>query len=409
MNIIEIIEKKKDKGELSLEELEYAFNGFLSGIVENYQMSALLMAICINGMSFEEVKNLTDIMVKSGKVIDASKIDGILVDKHSTGGVGDDVTLVLGPILASLGLKVGKMSGKGLGITGGTIDKLSSIPGFRTNLTIEEFVHNINTIGFSITSQTPDITPLDKAIYALRDVSGTTSSIPLIASSIMSKKMAIPAKYILIDIKVGEGALIKTKNDAYELADIMVKIGEYYDRVVIPVLTDMTHPLSDAVGNALAILDVVDTLKGKKSALLDLSIHLSSILLTYALNIDMEEAEKKVHEVLNNGLALKKFYEFVENQGGDLSKVSVSSKVDKVLSDKSGIVENISAYKIGSIGVDLGTGRKMVDAPIDYSVGIKLNVHVGDRVDIGDTLCYIYKNDEKDYSDQIKDAFIIVN
>lgn len=409
MNIIEIIEKKKDNKELSLEELEYAFNGFLSGDVADYQMSSLLMAICINGMSFDETKNLTDIMVQSGVTIDTSKTEGILVDKHSTGGVGDDVTLVLGPILASIGLKVGKMSGRGLGITGGTIDKLSSIPGFRTSLTIDEFIHNINTVGLSISSQTPDITPLDKVVYALRDVSGTTSSIPLIASSIMSKKIAIGAEYILIDIKVGEGALIKNRGDALELANTMVKIGDAYNRVVIPVLTDMDNPLSDSIGNSLAILDVIDTLKGKRSALLDLSIHLSSILLTYSLNIDMKEAEDKVNEVLNNGSALKKFYEFVENQGGDLSKVSVSSKVDKILSSKSGTIESISAYKIGSTGVKLGAGRKKINDAIDYGVGIKLNVHVGDKVNTGDTLCYVYKNDDNDYSDELRGSFVIVN
>lgn len=408
MNIIDVIEKKKDNKELSFDELDYAFNGYLNGSIADYQMSALLMAICINGMSFEETKNLTDIMVKSGEVIDVNTIDGVLVDKHSTGGIGDDVTLVMGPILASLNLKFGKMSGRGLGITGGTIDKLESIPGFRVSLTKEEFIHNLNTVGMTICSQTPNMTPLDKVIYELRDVSGTTSSIPLIASSIMSKKIAIGAKYILIDIKVGEGALIKTKEDAMHLADTMVKIGDAYDRKVIPVLTDMSTPLSDSIGNALAILDVMDTLKGKSSALLNLTIKLSSILASLALNISIEEATSKVEEVLKTGAALNKFYEFVQNQGGDLSKVTVSSKVDEIISNQDGIVENIYAHKIGSLAVNLGVGRKKKNDPIDYGVGIKLKTRIGDRIKKGDILCYIYKNDDKDYTEEAISAFNIV-
>lgn len=409
MSIIEIIEKKKDARELTLDELNYAFMGYLNGDVADYQMSALLMAICINGMSLEETKNLTNIMVNSGETIDSSKINGILVDKHSTGGVGDDVTLVMGPILASLGLKVGKMSGKGLGITGGTIDKLESIPGFRVNLTNEEFIYNINSVGLSICSQSPNMTPLDKVIYELRDVSGTTSSIPLIASSIMSKKIAVGAKYILIDIKVGEGALIKTKDDAMILADTMVKIGEDHDIKVIPVLTDMSVPLGDAIGNALAVIDVIDTLKGKKSALLDLCKRLSSILVCNVLNISEEEANAKIEEVLNSGAALNKLYEFVSNQGGDISKVSVSSNIEEVKANKSGILQNISAYKIGEISVNLGAGRKKKNAPIDYGVGIKLKVHVGDEITDGAPLCLVYKNDNNDYTNVVREAFNIVN
>ena len=408
MNIIEIIEKKKGKLELSLEEMKYAFNGFLSGDVADYQMSSLLMAICINGMSFDETKNLTDIMINSGERIDTSKINGIMVDKHSTGGVGDDVTLIMGPILASLGLKVGKMSGKGLGITGGTIDKLLSIPGFRVSLTMDEFIYNINKVGLSISSQTPNMTPLDKVIYELRDVSGTTSSIPLIASSIMSKKIAVGAKYILIDIKVGNGALIKTKKEALELADTMVKIGASYDVEVIPVLTDMNVPLGDAIGNSLAILESIDALKGKKSALLDLCIHLSSILASHALNISMEEATEKVNNVLNDGSALNKFYEFVSNQGGDINSLNISTNVDTILSDKSGTIENISAHKLGSIAVSLGAGRKKKNDAIDYSVGIKLKAHIGDTINAGDTLCLVYKNDDKDYTNDIRESFTIV-
>ena len=405
MNIIDVIEKKKDGNELSFEELNYAFNGYLNGTVADYQMSALLMAICINDMSFDEIKHLTDIMINSGELIDSSKVDGIMVDKHSTGGVGDDVTLVLGPIMASLGLKFGKMSGRGLGITGGTIDKLESIPGFRVSLTTEEFIHNLNTIGISLCSQTPNMTPLDKVIYELRDVSGTTSSIPLIASSIMSKKIALGAKYIIIDIKVGNGALLKSKEDAIQLANIFVKLGDAYGRKVIPVLTNMDTPLSDSIGNALSILDVIDTLKGKKSALSDLSLHLSSILASNALGIDMDEARERVEKVLNEGIALNKFYECVANQGGDLSKVEVSQNVDEITSDKSGIIKSIKAHNIGSIAVDLGAGRKKKNDAIDYGVGIKLKVHVGDEIHEGDILCYVYKNSDKDYTREAFDIF----
>lgn len=409
MNIIEIIEKKKDAKELSFDELNYAFNGYLNNEIADYQMSALLMAICINGMSFEETKHLTDIMINSGEIIDSSKINGILVDKHSTGGIGDDVTLVMGPILASVGLKVGKMSGRGLGITGGTIDKLESIPGFRVNLTTEEFIHNINTVGLSVCSQTPNMTPLDKIIYELRDVSGTTSSIPLIASSIMSKKIAVGAKYVLIDVKVGEGALIKTKEDATALADTMIKIGDAHNLKVIPVLTDMSKPLSDSIGNALAVLDVIDTLKGKKSRLLDLSKYLSSILISNAYGISIDEAQEKVEYSLNTKAALNKFYEFVSNQGGDLDKIVLSSQMDAIKANKAGKIEGISAHKIGEIAVNLGAGRKKKNDVIDYNVGIKLSVHVGDFVNVGDILCYIYKKDDIDYTEEVRSAFNIVN
>ena len=251
MGILEIIDKKREGKELSREEINYAFNGYFNGVIEDYQMSSLLMAICIQGMNERETIDLTDLMLNSGTSLDTSKIEGVQVDKHSTGGVGDKTTLIIGPIMAALGYKMGKLSGRSLGFTGGTIDKLESIPGFRVSFTSDEFISNLNKVGFALMMQTPDMTPLDKVIYDLRDVSGTVSSVPLIASSIMSKKLAVGSKYILIDLKVGDGALIKNKSDAVDLANLMIQIGKAYDREVIPVLTDMNIPLGDNVGNAL--------------------------------------------------------------------------------------------------------------------------------------------------------------
>ncbi len=407
-DILNIINKKRLKQELSKEELEYAFIGYLNNKIENYQMSSLLMAICINGMSLRETVDLTDIMLKSGTVLDTSKIKGIQVDKHSTGGVGDKTTLIIGPILASLGLKVAKLSGRGLGLTGGTIDKLESIPGIKLSYSNDEFIKNVNKVGFALMEQTKDLAPLDKVIYNLRNATGTVASIPLIASSIMSKKLAVGAKYILIDLKVGSGALLQTEQEAKELASTMIKIGKSYDKVVIPVLSQMDTPLGDNVGNALEVIEAMEVLKGKKGHLRDLSIELSSVLFAKATNIGLKDAKKKVNEVLDNGQAYKKFVEFVENQCGSLDKIQVSQELKDVLSDKEGFIEKISAKKIAEVSLNLGSGKKKLSDKINYGVGVVLKKQISDYVKKGDVLAQIYQDVKCDYSNEVLDAFKIV-
>ena len=408
MDILDIISKKKDNKELSREEMEFAYCGYLKGSIPDYQMSSFLMATCINGMTFDETLALTDIMLKSGKILDTSEIKGVQVDKHSTGGVGDKTSMIIGPIMASLGLKMGKLSGRGLGFTGGTIDKLESIPGFRVALTSEEFLHDLNKVGFVECEQTPEFTPLDKVIYNLRSVTGTVESIPLIASSIMSKKLAVGAKYILIDLKVGEGALIKNKKDAVTLANMMIEIGKRYDKTVLPVLTDMDMPLGDNIGNSLEVLEALDVLKGKYGNLRDLCIELSSVLYSKAMGVNLDAARREVTEVLDNGLAYRKFLEFVKNQGGNIEKIGVAKYLKQIKSDREGKLKKISAYKIGMLSVHLGGGREKKGDVINYGVGIVLNKHIGDDIKTGDVLCYTYQDDEKNYENEALEAFTIV-
>lgn len=408
MDILEIIDKKRLKNKLTREELDFAFNGYVKGNIPDYQMSSLLMAITINGMDFEETLSLTDIMLSSGTRLDTSSVKGMQVDKHSTGGVGDKTSLIIGPIMASLGLKMGKLSGRGLGFTGGTIDKLESIPGFRVALSKEEFLYNMNKIGFVECEQTPEFTPLDKAIYSLRSVTGTVSSIPLIASSIMSKKLAVGARYILIDIKVGEGALLKTKSEAVELANTLIEIGKAYSTEVIPVLTDMDMPLGDNVGNSLEVLEALDILKGKYGPLRDLCIELSSVLYSKSMNKPLPEARKLVTEVLDNGRAYDKFLEFVKTQGGNIEEIAVAKYLKPIKSQSEGILKSISAQKIGHLSLILGGGREKKESTIDYGVGVVLNKHIGDNIKMGDTLCYLYQNDEIDHTQIALEAFTIV-
>ncbi len=408
MNIIDIITKKRLKEELSYEELSYAFNSYLKGLVKDYQMSSLLMAIVINGMSDEETFNLTDIFLKSGDRLDLSSIKGTKIDKHSTGGIGDKITLIIGPIVASLGVVVPKMSGRGLGYTGGTIDKLESIKGFKTSLTEDEFIKELKDIGFAITSQTSNLCPMDKYIYALRDVTGTTESIPLIATSIMSKKIAGGADKILIDIKCGEGALIKTKEDANKLKTLMERIGSYYQKETICEITDMNTPLGTNIGNALEVMEAMDVLNGKQGKLTDLSIELASQMVSIGLNISFEEARKKVLENINNKKALNKFLEFVKYQGGDISSLKVSSYKEEVKSKKSGTIKSIKALNIGKLSCSLGAGRLNKEDIIDYSVGIVLNKVVGDKVNINDTLFTMYKKDDTKVLIDIDDYYEII-
>ena len=397
--ILDIINKKRLGKELTKEELSFAFDSYLNKEVEDYQMSSLLMAICINGMNDREIFDLCDIFIKSGEVLDLSDIDGIKVDKHSTGGVGDKTTLVVAPIVASLGVPVVKMSGRGLGYTGGTIDKLESIPGFRTNLSVTQLKEEVKKIGMVITSQTANLTPMDKVIYALRDVSGTVESIPLIAVSIMSKKIASGADKIVIDIKLGKGALIKTKKDAEKLSKIMIKIGKFYERDVKTIITDMDNPLGNSIGNSIEVLEAMDVLMNRENGKFrDLCVELASIMVSMGKNISIEEATKRVNNSINHGLAYNKFLEFVAYQKGNIRKIKLSDKKVEVISTKSGVVIKIDALEFGKLSVSLGAGRKNKTDTIDPSVGIKLNKLVGDKVKKGDVLCTLYVKNKKDYS-----------
>ncbi len=393
MNIVDIINKKRLNQELSYEEMDYAFNGYLNNIVKDYQMSSLLMAICINGMNDNEIFNLCDIFIKSGDVLDLSSIKGVKVDKHSTGGVGDKVTLIVGPIVASLGIPVAKMSGRGLGHTGGTIDKLESIKGFNVNLTEEEFIKQVNDIGIAVISQTKNLCPLDKVIYALRDVTGTVASIPLIATSIMSKKIAGGADKILLDVKVGNGALMKTMEEAKALADIMERIGKKYNRDVICEITDMNIPLGDNIGNSLEVIEAMDVLTGKKQGRIkDLCVDVASQMVHMATNEEYESCKKKVLEVIDNGKAYQKFLEFVKAQGGDITSLKVSDKTIEIRSNKEGTLKTIYALPLGELSVSLGAGRRSKEDAIDYTVGIVINKEVGDIIKKNDLLATLYVN-----------------
>ncbi|MDO4375765.1 MAG: thymidine phosphorylase [bacterium] len=391
MNIIDIITKKKNKQVLNYEELKYAFNGYLNKEVKDYQMSALLMAITINGMTYEETLDLTDIFIKSG---DVYKFDKPVCDKHSTGGIGDTVTLIIAPIVAALNVPMAKMSGKGLGITGGTIDKLESIPGFNVNLTKEDYHKGIKDIGLAVGAQTEDLVPLDKVIYALRDVTGTTESIPLIASSIMSKKIACGATYIVIDIKCGEGALIKTEEDAKELSEYLIKIGTHFNRKVKTLITSMDEPLSNAVGNALEVLEAKEILEtNKQTKLRDVSLEVAANIVSMAKNIKVNEAKILCAKVLENQTAYKMFEKWISYQHGDLSKVKASDKIIKLKSNRNGTITKISALKVGKLAGLLGAGRKTKEDKIDYSVGIKLLCSENETVTKGQVLALLYVND----------------
>ena len=393
MNIIEIIEKKKNGEVLTKDELKFAFYGYLEDKIPDYQMSSLLMAICLKGMNTEETFALTDLFLHSGDVLDLSSLKGPKADKHSTGGVGDKTTMIIGPMVASCGVMVPKMSGRGLGHTGGTIDKLESIPSFRTNLTEEEFLAQVEDIGFAVTAQTKNLTPLDKKIYALRDVTGTTESIPLIASSIMSKKIAGGADCIVIDVKVGKGALIKTMPDAVKLSQLMEAIGAFYQRKVRTVITPMDTPLGRCVGNRLEVLEAIDLLNGKGDENLhNLCIQLAFHMVSMAKEIDYDEAKKEVLESLEDGRAYQKFLEFVKKQGGKLESLSIDAKKWEIHSSQDGVIEAIDALQIGELAVSLGAGRLNKGDVIDPCAGIVLNCKVGDSVSKGDILATLYSN-----------------
>ena len=391
--ILDIISKKASNYELTKEELETIFMGYLNDEVKDYQMSAFLMAICINDMSDSEVFALTDIFIKSGDVLDLSFIDGIKVDKHSTGGVGDKTTLIVAPLVASCNVPVIKMSGRGLGYTGGTIDKLESIDGFRVDLTEEEIKNQAKDIGIVITSQTKDLAPLDKKVYALRDVTATTNSIPLIASSIMSKKIAGGADKIVIDIKVGCGALIKTMEEAKRLSSLLIKIGTYYQKEVRTVISNMDRPLGHNIGNKLEVLEALEVLKGTvKGELLDLSVELATKMVSMGKEINEEEAMKEVKENLENGKALNKFLEFVKYQHGNIDNLEIDAKVYNIKANKSGILKDINALSIAKLSESLGAGRKSKDENIDYNAGIVIKKDIGEKIKEGDILASLYTN-----------------
>ena len=390
--IVDIINKKRLGQELSYKELDTFFNGYLEGRVKDYQMSSLLMAICINGMTEEEVFSLTKIFIDSGDRLDLSFIDDVVVDKHSTGGVGDKTTLIIAPIVASLGIPILKMSGRGLGYTGGTIDKLESIPGYQIDLSDEEVMKQVQDIDIVITGQTASLAPMDKQIYALRDVTGTVSSVPLIAVSIMSKKIAGGADKILIDVKVGNGALLQTIEEAEELSQLMKKIGAIYQKEVQTMISDMNTPLGYCIGNSLEVMEAIRILKGEEMGnnLTKLCIDLSTELVCMSKGVLPSDAQDMVMESLRSGAAYQKFVELVKAQHGDLSKISVSRKTKIMKANTTGTIQEISAIKLGELSVSLGAGRMAKEDSIDYGVGIELLKQVGDKVKKGEGIAKIY-------------------
>ena len=398
MDILDIIDKKEKRETLTKEELQYVIDGYLNGSIKDYQMSALLTEIDLLGLSEEETVNLTDIMLKSGETLDLG-FDN-LADKHSTGGVGDKTTIVLAPLVASLGVKVAKMSGRGLGHTGGTIDKLESIKGFQTSMSLEDFKKQVDEIGLALVGQMGNLVPADKKIYALRDVTGTVDSIPLIASSIMSKKLASGAKNIVIDLKVGSGALVNNLSEAKELAHLMVKIGKENNRNIACVLTDMDEPLGNAVGNSLEVIEALNTLKGDgPEDLTNLVIKLGTLMTSMSLNISEEEAKKRIKENLYNGKGYEKMLEWVKAQGGNIKEIPLANNQKEIISKEEGYISHIDALEIGKLSRKLGAGRLSKEDNIDLSVGIVLNHKVGDHINKGDVLATIFYN-EKEITDE---------
>ena len=398
MLMTDLIVKKRDGGELSHEEINFMIDGYTRGQIPDYQMSAMCMAILLRGMSDRETLDMTMAMVHSGETLDLSPIQGVKGDKHSTGGVGDKTSLVLCPMVAACGLKVAKMSGRGLGHTGGTIDKLESFPGFTTGISEETFFRNVNEIGIAIAGQTADLVPADKKLYALRDVTGTVPSIPLIVSSIMSKKLASGADVIVLDVKCGSGAFMKTEEEARTLARGLTRIGRLAGRKCAAVITDMDQPLGWAVGNALEVKEAISVLKGEKGGdLLELCLTLGSCMLTEAgLAGSIEEARAKLEKTISDGTALEKLSQMVTAQQGDGRDVYDTSRLPlapvqlEVPALESGFVRRIEAEQVGLVSMHLGGGRATKDSEIDLSVGLVLHKKVGDRVEAGESLATIH-------------------
>ena len=401
MRMYDIILKKRDGCELSAEEIAFFIDGYVRGEIPDYQAAALCMAIYFQGMTDEETVTLTDCMARSGDMVDLSRFGELSVDKHSTGGVGDKTSLIIAPIVASIGGKVTKMSGRGLGHTGGTVDKLESIPGYRVSIPQEEFLRQVENVGIAVIGQSGNLTPADKKLYALRDVTATVDSIPLITSSIMSKKLAAGSHNIVLDVKVGSGAFMKTPDDAKKLAENMVRIGKSCNRNIAALITDMDRPLGSAVGNALEIIEAVDVLRGrKKGDLYEVCVALATEMVMLFEGDAFEEAQAKVIGSVESGSAFQKMKEWISAQGGDVRYLDDTDLFEKpafitsVLSPCDGYITSMDTEAIGSAAVILGAGRSKKDDPIDYSAGIIVDKKTGDKVQKGDVLCYLYTNNE---------------
>ncbi|STY70460.1 Pyrimidine-nucleoside phosphorylase [Megamonas hypermegale] len=419
MRMVDIIEKKRDGQELTTAEINFFIEGYTKGEIPDYQASALAMAIYFQDMNDRERADLTRAMVESGDTIDLSAIDGVKVDKHSTGGVGDTTTLVLAPLVASLGVPVAKMSGRGLGHTGGTIDKLESIAGFHVELTREQFIDLVNRDKVAVIGQSGNLTPADKKLYALRDVTGTVNSIPLIASSIMSKKIAAGADAIVLDVKTGDGAFMKTQEDAEELAHAMVRIGNHVGRKTIAIISDMSQPLGFAIGNALEVKEAIETLQGKgPKDLTELVLTLGSQMVILAGKAKTsEEAKEILLDAIHSGKALAKFKEFLANQGGDASIVDDLTKLPQAKykielpAKQSGYISRMVADEIGVASMILGAGRATKEDVIDLAVGLVLHKKVGDKVEEGESILTIYSNREnvEDVKQKLYDNIFIAD
>ena len=399
MHFVDIIEKKKRKEELTDEEIAFWISGYEGGSIPDYQVSALLMAIVLNGMTDREISTLTRCMMNSGDIIDLSSIEGVKVDKHSTGGVGDKTSLSLMPMVASCGVKVAKMSGRGLGHTGGTLDKLESIPGFSISLTEEQFVNQVSDIGIALIGQTANLVPADKKIYALRDVTGTVDSIPLIASSIMSKKLASGADVIVLDVKYGNGAFMETMEKAEELSYQMIRIGESFGKKVAACISSMDQPLGNAVGNALEVREAIDTLKGQgPKDFTELCVVTGAVILEQAGVGTREECVAMMEDSISSGRALEVLKAMIKAQGGDERVVDdpdllpKARYVTKLKSYRNGYVHDLPAKPIGILAMNLGAGREHIDDVVDPAVGIVLNKKVGDFVARGEELAFVYHN-----------------
>lgn len=400
MNILEIIAKKRDKKVLSKEEIDFFVKNYTNGNITDYQAAALIMAIYINGMNYEETTSFTLAMAHSGEVLDLSEL-GMVVDKHSTGGIGDKITLILMPIIASLGIPAAKMSGRGLGFTGGTVDKLESIPGYNTNIDISEFINNVKNIGISLMGQTLNLAPADKKIYALRDTISCVESIPLIASSIMSKKIAAGAEKIVLEVTVGSGAFMKNIEDATKLSETMIGIGNLADKETICILTNMNQPIGYSIGNSLEIIEAVEALNGNmQDDVKDIILSLGSYMMKLAgKGDDIEQNKKMIKENINNKKALNKFKELIKNQGGDVSYIEDTSKFERakyiipIKSEKMGYIKSMDNEKIGYISSSLGAGRLKKEDKINDKVGIIINKKIGDKVNVGDVLGFIHSDD----------------
>lgn len=404
MRMFDIIAKKRDGGVLSREELEFAVMGFVNGQVPDYQMSALLMAIYLKGMTEKETAQLTDVMAHSGDIVDLSSISGIKADKHSTGGVGDKTTLVIAPIVAACGVKIAKMSGRGLGHTGGTVDKMEAVPGTQTAVDRERFFAQVNEIGISVIGQSGNLAPADKKMYALRDVTATIGCVPLIASSIMSKKLAAGSDCILLDVKTGNGAFMKTLDDSIELAKAMVSIGQHNGRKVAALITDMDTPLGHNIGNSLEVIESVEVLKGHGPAdLTEVCYQLAANMLYLAGKGTLEECSRMAEEAVASGAAYEKLKQMFAAQGGDVSVLDDPDKFQKakfsrpLLAGESGYLVRMNTEMVGNASVGLGAGRITKEDVIDFAAGIVLHKKTGDKVEKGECLATLYADHEEKF------------